>query len=192
MCFHFLLVLIFLGCHSAIWRLFHWNMFNLSRTLTEAQQNVIGTWLYAGSPLHSHTRQLLTSLPAVLITQEPWVSAQVTPHLRLGEKGKSSEYFIFPPQKGGEEWDRKWGTNFKRGKIALPGWLSRLRHQSTHQKAEGLIPGQSTYLGYRFCPWLGHIWQATDWCFSLTYMFLSLSVSLPLCLKSIHIYSGDA
>ena len=33
-------------------------------------------------------------------------------------------------------------------------------------------------------PWLGHVWEETDWCFSLTLMFPSLSFSpQPLSLK---------
>ena len=40
-------------------------------------------------------------------------------------------------------------------------------------------------------PWSGHVWEATDWCFSLTQMFPSLSISLSLSLKSISMSSRD-
>ena len=42
----------------------------------------------------------------------------------------------------------------------------------------GSIPSQGTYLGCGFSPGLWHIWEATDQCFSLTWM--SLSLPLPL------------
>ena len=38
--------------------------------------------------------------------------------------------------------------------MAMLGWL---KHYRVHQKATGLIPGQGTYLGYRFDPQSGHI-----------------------------------
>ena len=34
------------------------------------------------------------------------------------------------------------------------------------------IPVQGTYLGCKFDPWLGHVQEAADQCFSLTLMFL--------------------
>ena len=43
----------------------------------------------------------------------------------------------------------------------------------TRQKVLCLIPNQGTYLGCVFNPWSGHV-RATDQCFSLTSMFLSL------------------
>ena len=36
------------------------------------------------------------------------------------------------------------------------------------QLAGDLIPGQGAHLGCRFNPWLGHAWEATNWCFSLS------------------------
>ena len=49
-----------------------------------------------------------------------------------------------------------------------------------HQKVVGSIPGQGTYLGYRFGPQLGCVWETIYGCFSLTLMSLSVSVSLFL------------
>ena len=48
----------------------------------------------------------------------------------------------------------------------------------TPEKVEGSIPGQGTYLGCSFDPQLGLEQEATDPCFSLTSMFLSLPSSL--------------
>ena len=42
-------------------------------------------------------------------------------------------------------------------KLALARWLGWLEHHPIHQKVEGLIPSQGTYLGCRFDPLLGHI-----------------------------------
>ena len=61
---------------------------------------------------------------------------------------------------------------------ALAEWLSWLKHHSIQQKVAGSNPGQGPYLGCGFDPQLGHIQEATDWCFSLTSMFLSLSTPL--------------
>ena len=60
---------------------------------------------------------------------------------------------------------------------ALAGWLSWLKQGPIHQNAVGSIPSQVTYLGCGFDPWWGHVWEATDQCFSLTLMFLFLSLS---------------
>ena len=49
---------------------------------------------------------------------------------------------------------------------------------SLHQKAAGSIPGQGTYLGCRFDPRWRCVQEATDQCFSLISMFLSL-LSFP-------------
>ena len=46
------------------------------------------------------------------------------------------------------------------------------------KKVVGSIPGQGTYLGCGFYPHSGHVWETTNLCFSLTSMFLSLSLSL--------------
>ena len=48
-----------------------------------------------------------------------------------------------------------------------------------------IIPG--TYLGWEFNPWSGHIWEATSCDVSL-HIDVSLSLFLPLCLKSINIF----
>ena len=48
-----------------------------------------------------------------------------------------------------------------------------------NQKVAGSIPGQGPGLGCGLGPQSGHVWEATDQCFSLTSMFLSLSFSLP-------------
>ena len=48
------------------------------------------------------------------------------------------------------------------------------------RKIAGLIPGQGTCLGCGPGSRLGGMWEASDQCFSLTLMFLSLSPSLPL------------
>ena len=37
-----------------------------------------------------------------------------------------------------------------------------------HQKVTGSIPGQGIYLSCKFDPGSGHIWEATDRCFSLS------------------------
>ena len=55
---------------------------------------------------------------------------------------------------------------------------------SCNGKVKGLIPGQGTYLGCGFDPWLGRVLEATSWCFSLAWMFPSLPVSLPLFKKN--------
>ena len=56
-----------------------------------------------------------------------------------------------------------------------------MEHHPMHQKVAGSVLGKGTYLGCRFNPWLGYVLEATGACFSLTLMFLSLS------LKSINI-----
>ena len=61
-------------------------------------------------------------------------------------------------------------------------WL--VGHHPTELKVASSIPSQVTCQGCGFGPRSGSIWEATDWCFSLTSMFLSLSFSLlPLSLK---------
>ena len=71
---------------------------------------------------------------------------------------------------------------------ALAGWLSWLECCPIQQKIVGLIPGQGTYLGRRFDPGLGHVWEAAIQCFSLTSMFLSLPVPIPYVSKYISKY----
>ena len=41
-------------------------------------------------------------------------------------------------------------------------------YRSIHQKIAGSIPGEGTYQGCESGPHLGHIWEAIDWCFSLS------------------------
>ena len=77
------------------------------------------------------------------------------------------------------------------GSPTLASCLSWLERCPTHAKVVGLIPGQGTYLGCRFDPWPKPVSGATEQCFSLTLMFLSLSFSLPLSLKQINISSGE-
>ena len=72
--------------------------------------------------------------------------------------------------------------------LALAGWLSWLEHHPIHQKFEGLVPGQGTYLGRGFDTRSGCMWEATGQCFSLTLMVFVSSLSLPLSLKSIKTY----
>ena len=45
-------------------------------------------------------------------------------------------------------------------------------------KVNGLIPSQGRGLGCRLRPWSGCVQEATDLCFSLMSVFLSLSFSL--------------
>ena len=77
-----------------------------------------------------------------------------------------------------------------------------VRAPSHTPRVASLIPGQSTYLGFRFSSWSGHVWEATDPCFFLSLsLFHSLSLSsllpsLPLSLpsslsQSINISSGE-
>ena len=74
-------------------------------------------------------------------------------------------------------------TSKSSNKVALARWLSQLRHHPVHQKVVGSIPGQGTCLGCGFDPCWGKFRrQLIGGCFSLTSMFLSLS------LKSIYIY----
>ena len=52
-------------------------------------------------------------------------------------------------------------------------------HHPVNWKVAGLIPSQGTCLGCGFGPGWGHVLEATNWCFFLTPMFLSVSFSLP-------------
>ena len=70
--------------------------------------------------------------------------------------------------------------------LALAGLLSWLEHRPIHQKVVSLMPGQDTYLGCQFGPWWGCVWAKTDRCFSLTWMFLSLSLSVSSSLSKIN------
>ena len=77
----------------------------------------------------------------------------------------------------------KWFVWKHRGR-ALTGVALLVGRWPTKQNVSCSIPGQGiTCLGCRFWSWLGCVWEATDWCFSLTSMFLSLSTSFPLSRK---------
>ena len=45
---------------------------------------------------------------------------------------------------------------------ALAGKFSWLERHSIHQNVVGSTPAQDKYLGCRFDPWLGCIWEATN------------------------------
>ena len=62
--------------------------------------------------------------------------------------------------------------------ISLAGVASWVEGQHANQKVAGSIPGQGTCLGCGPGPWLGHVQEATDGCFSP-----SLSPSRPFSLK---------
>ena len=64
--------------------------------------------------------------------------------------------------------------------FALARCLSWLEHRPVHRKVVVSVPSQDTYLGHMFDPLSGCVREATDQCFSLTSMFLSLSPSLSL------------
>ena len=69
-------------------------------------------------------------------------------------------------------------------KIYIPcfDWYVSVGHCPSKQNLAGSIPGQGTCLGCRLGPQSERVWEATDKCFSLTSIFLSLSPSLPLSL----------
>ena len=72
--------------------------------------------------------------------------------------------------------------------LTLLRCLSWLEHLPTHQKVAGLILGQGTDVGCGFNPRSGPVQEATDQCFSLTTMFLSVFLSLPYSLSKISEY----
>ena len=57
-------------------------------------------------------------------------------------------------------------------------WLNWLGVLLQSQKVTGSLSSQGIWLSCRFGPWLEHIWEAADWCFSP-----SLPPSLSLSLK---------
>ena len=61
------------------------------------------------------------------------------------------------------------------GRRGSVGWVS-----SHKAKGHSLIPGPGTGLGCRLGPQPGYMQEATDGCFSLASMFLSLSLPSPL------------
>ena len=68
--------------------------------------------------------------------------------------------------------------------LLCPGWVGQwVGASSMHQKVEDSIPSQGTHLARSLFP--SPIWEATNRCMSLTWMFLSLS------LKSINISSSE-
>ena len=74
-------------------------------------------------------------------------------------------------------------ARIKKHLFALARWLSWVNRHPVHQNVAGSIPVQGTCLGWGFDPQLGHMWEASDWCFSLTSVSLSLSLSLLPSLK---------
>ena len=53
------------------------------------------------------------------------------------------------------------GVSDLKARRALAKWLSWLECHPIHQKVEGLIPSQGTYLGCGFDPWSGCLQKAT-------------------------------
>ena len=68
-------------------------------------------------------------------------------------------------------WEDSEPYNIRSGWRVLARWHSWLEYHPIHQKSADLIPSQGTYLGYRFNPWSGCIWEATDWCFTSMFLF---------------------
>ena len=66
-------------------------------------------------------------------------------------------------------WIKKW--------LALARWLSWLERRTMHQVVAGSIPGQGTYLGCRFNPWLGPRREVTDPCLSSSLSKINKNVS---------------
>ena len=71
----------------------------------------------------------------------------------------------------------------KRQSTALACWLSWLECPPVHRTVVGSIPSQGTYWVRGFDPQSRHIQEATNWHFSLTSVFLSLSLSLCVSLS---------
>ena len=59
--------------------------------------------------------------------------------------------------------------------LALADTAQWIEHRPANQRVASSIPSQGTCLGGRLSPRSGHVLEATDHCFSLTWMFLSLS-----------------
>ena len=64
-----------------------------------------------------------------------------------------------------------WGSPDWCGSV---GWAHPIKW-----KVMGLIPGQGTRLGCGFYSQSGQVQEANNWCFSLMWVFFSLSFSLP-------------
>ena len=60
--------------------------------------------------------------------------------------------------------------------LVLAGLLRWLEHHLVLRKVTGSISSLGTFLGAGFDSWSGHIWEATDPCFSLTSMSVCLSI----------------
>ena len=45
---------------------------------------------------------------------------------------------------------------------ALTGVALLVGHWTAEQKVAGSIPGQGICLSFKFSPWLGHVFEATD------------------------------
>lgn len=76
---------------------------------------------------------------------------------------------------------------YKHPQTVCPGWVGQLVGlHPLHQKALDLIANRGTYLGCGFDPQLGHVWETTNQC-------SSLSLPLPVSLKSMekNISSGE-
>ena len=74
--------------------------------------------------------------------------------------------------------------------MALARWLSWMERRSEHQKGVGSVAGQGTGLGCGFDPQSGHVWEATDCCFSPSSP-PTPPPPLPLSLKSMNMSSGE-
>ena len=104
-------------------------------------------------------------------------SIQVTVNLLLPHPVYISFYILQCPQ-------RIKSYFFSKSMIsALVKQLSWLEHRLIQQRVVILFPGQGAFLGCRFHHPFGHVQEAADRSFSLTLMFLSLSLSPPLSLK---------
>ena len=76
-------------------------------------------------------------------------------------------------------------------KVSNRPWLmglSWLEHGPVDQRIAGSIPSQGTCLSCEFSPGSGHIWEATNPCFSLSHW---CSPPTPCSLKSISMSSGE-
>ena len=58
--------------------------------------------------------------------------------------------------------------------------LASVDHCTAYQKVGGSIPSRGTYLGCRFDPQSGCVWEATNQYFFFTSVFLFLFLSLSL------------
>ena len=76
--------------------------------------------------------------------------------------------------------------------VALASVAQLVGHWPIDQEvAGGFDSQQGMYRGSGFSPWSGHVQKATDRCFSLTLMFVPLSLSLPFSLESMGMSLGE-